>query len=218
VYGLAQCTRDLTASECSWCLTTYIGLLPGNFPNNTGGAIKGYSCYVRYSVGAFAITLPPRRPAPPPSSPPSPSVSTGLVVGLSAAGAASFLIILGLSVSFLLRRRRKRAMQTMERDLEQGDDFVGTEDEFEKGTGPKRFRYGELAIATDNFSDKHKLGEGGFGSVYRGFLKEMGLHVAIKRVSKGSKQGRKEAGPGTATWCSSSAGAMAAASSSWSTS
>ncbi|CAD6267040.1 unnamed protein product [Miscanthus lutarioriparius] len=46
VYGLAQCTRDLTASECSWCLTTYIGLLPGNFPNNTGGAIKGYSCYV----------------------------------------------------------------------------------------------------------------------------------------------------------------------------
>ena len=83
-------------------------------------------------------------------------------------------------------------MQTMERELEQGDDFVGTEDEFEKGTGPKRFRYGELAIATDNFSDKHKLGEGGFGSVYRGFLKEMGLHVAIKRVSKGSTQGRKQ--------------------------
>ena len=117
-------------------------------------------------------------------------------------------------------------MQTMERDLEEGDDFVGTEDEFEKGTGPKRFRYGELAIATDNFSDKHKLGEGGFGSVYRGFLKEMGLHVAIKRVSKGSKQGRKEYASevriisqlGTATWCSSSAGAMAAASSSWSTS
>ena len=66
------------------------------------------------------------------------------------------------------------------------------EDEFDKGTGPKRFRYGELAIATDNFSDRQKLGEGGFGSVYRGFLREMNLHVAIKRVSKGSKQGRKE--------------------------
>jgi len=23
VYGLAQCTRDLTASECSWCLTSH---------------------------------------------------------------------------------------------------------------------------------------------------------------------------------------------------
>ena len=66
------------------------------------------------------------------------------------------------------------------------------EDEFEKGTGPKRFRYGELVLATDNFSDRQKLGEGGFGSVYRGFLREMNLHVAIKRVSKGSKQGRKE--------------------------
>ncbi|RLN00705.1 L-type lectin-domain containing receptor kinase IX.1-like [Panicum miliaceum] len=59
-------------------------------------------------------------------------------------------------------------------------------------TGPKRFRYGELAIATGNFSDKQKLGEGGFGSVYKGFLKDVNLHVAIKRVSKGSKQGRKE--------------------------
>ena len=60
-----------------------------------------------------------------------------------------------------------------------------------KTTGPKRFRYGELAT-TDDFSDDHKLGEGGFGSVYRGFLKEMNLDVAIKKVSKGSKQGRKE--------------------------
>jgi len=87
VYGLAQCTRDLTAIECSWCLNTYIALLPGRFPNNTGGALKGYSCYVRYSIGAFDITLPPTD---------SPSVSTGLVVGLSAAGAASFLIVLCL--------------------------------------------------------------------------------------------------------------------------
>jgi serine/threonine protein kinase len=47
-------------------------------------------------------------------------------------------------------------------------------------------------MATNYFSDKNKLGEGGFGSVYRGYIKEMNLHVAIKRVSKSSKQGRKE--------------------------
>jgi serine/threonine protein kinase len=199
IYGLAQCTRDLTAEQCTWCLTTYIGQLRETFPNNTGGAIKGYSCYVRYMIGAFDITLPPSwaalppSPSPPPPSPPSPSVSTGLVAGLSAA--AGVLILLGLSAWLLCRRRRKRARQMMEWELEQGD-FIGDEqemqDEFEKGTGPKRFRYGELAEATDNFSDRRKLGEGGFGSVYRGFLKEMNLHVAIKRVSKGSKQGRKE--------------------------
>uniref|UniRef100_A0A804NBB7 Protein kinase domain-containing protein n=1 Tax=Zea mays TaxID=4577 RepID=A0A804NBB7_MAIZE len=72
------------------------------------------------------------------------------------------------------------------------DEEPELKDEFERGTGPKRFRYGELAVATGNFSDTQKLGEGGFGSVYRGFLEDMDLHVAIKRVSKGSKQGRKE--------------------------
>lgn len=66
------------------------------------------------------------------------------------------------------------------------------DEEFEKGSGPKRFDYGQLAAATRDFSEEEKLGEGGFGAVYRGFLKELGLHAAIKRVSRGSLQGRKE--------------------------
>ncbi|XP_031261895.1 L-type lectin-domain containing receptor kinase IX.1-like [Pistacia vera] len=45
------------------------------------------------------------------------------------------------------------------------------DDEIEKGTGPKRFSFKELAGATNNFNDEHKL---------------------VKRVSKGSKQGVKE--------------------------
>jgi hypothetical protein len=39
-------------------------------------------------------------------------------------------------------------------------------------SGPRRFSYEDLAAATGNFSDDRKLGEGGFGSVYRGFLEE----------------------------------------------
>ena len=66
------------------------------------------------------------------------------------------------------------------------------EEEFEKGAGPKRFHYRDLAIATRHFSQEEKLGEGGFGSVYHGYLKDMDLHVAIKTVSKNSNQGRKE--------------------------
>ncbi|KAM0829730.1 hypothetical protein ACQ4PT_066694 [Festuca glaucescens] len=72
------------------------------------------------------------------------------------------------------------------------EDELSLEGDFEKGNGPKRFRYTELLIATNNFSDDRKLGEGGFGSVYRGFLKESNLEVAIKRVSRSSKQGKKE--------------------------
>jgi serine/threonine protein kinase len=129
----------------------------------------------------------------------SSSSRTGLVVGLSV-GSVAFLIVLGSLSCISLRRRRRKQAKLLEearvQQLEEGSFFDGDdpamEDDFEKGTGPKRFRYGELAIATDNFSDENKLGEGGFGSVYRGHLKDMNLDVAIKRVSKGSKQGRKE--------------------------
>ncbi|KAG2630660.1 L-type lectin-domain containing receptor kinase IX.1-like [Panicum virgatum] len=197
MYGLAQCTRDLNGTECSKCINNYISQLEGQFHNNTSGAIKGYSCYLIYQVGALDITLPPAT-VPPPTEPSS-SSKTRLVIGLSVGGAASFVVLGSLIWLHRQRRRRKRARilnnQARERELEEGDfldDKPEMQDDFEKGTGPKRFRYDELAIATDDFSDDHKLGEGGFGSVYRGFHKEMGIEVAIKKVSKGSKQGRKE--------------------------
>ncbi|XP_041020630.1 L-type lectin-domain containing receptor kinase IX.1-like [Juglans microcarpa x Juglans regia] len=72
------------------------------------------------------------------------------------------------------------------------DDDVFMDDEFEKGTGPRRFTYRELTHATNNFAEGGKLGEGGFGGVYKGFLSESSTEIAVKRVSKGSKQGRKE--------------------------
>ncbi|MCL7030950.1 hypothetical protein MKW94_026461 [Papaver nudicaule] len=66
------------------------------------------------------------------------------------------------------------------------------DNEFERGTGPKKFSYGDLVLATNNFDEGRKLGEGGFGGVYKGFLSNVSLNVAVKRVSRGSKQGIKE--------------------------
>ncbi|CAN6343748.1 unnamed protein product [Urochloa humidicola] len=195
MYGMAQCTRDLNASECTRCVSNYTDRMGKLYTNNTGGAIKGYSCYLIYQLIPLDITRPPAPPLPPSPSPPT-DATPGIVVGVSV-GSVSFLAILGFSI-WLLRRRRKQAKILeggRELELEEGgflDDEPEMEDDFEKGTGPKRFRYAEVAMATDNFSDDHKLGEGGFGSVYKGFLKDIGLDVAIKKVSKGSKQGRKE--------------------------
>ncbi|KAL2460365.1 L-type lectin-domain containing receptor kinase IX.1 [Abeliophyllum distichum] len=45
---------------------------------------------------------------------------------------------------------------------------------------------------TNNFSQHEKLGEGGFGGVYKGFLREINSYIAVKRVSSGSQQGIKE--------------------------
>lgn len=53
------------------------------------------------------------------------------------------------------------------------------------------FDYCTVAMATNNFSEETKLGQGGFGSVYKGTLGE-GQEIAVKRLSKNSGQGTEE--------------------------
>ncbi|XP_019190074.1 PREDICTED: G-type lectin S-receptor-like serine/threonine-protein kinase At4g27290 [Ipomoea nil] len=54
-----------------------------------------------------------------------------------------------------------------------------------------QFSLFRIIDATNNFDEENKLGEGGFGPVYKGFLSEFGM-VAIKRLSKRSSQGLEE--------------------------
>ncbi|KAG8046732.1 hypothetical protein GUJ93_ZPchr0008g12418 [Zizania palustris] len=53
------------------------------------------------------------------------------------------------------------------------------------------FYYSELRKATHDFSGANKIGEGGFGSVFRGRLKD-GTFVAVKVLSATSRQGVRE--------------------------
>ncbi|KAG5029317.1 hypothetical protein AAZX31_05G128800 [Glycine max] len=55
----------------------------------------------------------------------------------------------------------------------------------------KIFAYETLTAATKNFSAIHKLGEGGFGPVYKGKLND-GREIAVKKLSHTSNQGKKE--------------------------
>uniref|UniRef100_A0A0E0M127 Protein kinase domain-containing protein n=1 Tax=Oryza punctata TaxID=4537 RepID=A0A0E0M127_ORYPU len=55
----------------------------------------------------------------------------------------------------------------------------------------RAFRYEALSAATRGFSEKQKLGQGGFGPVYRGRLVD-GREVAVKRLGAGSRQGARE--------------------------
>ncbi|KAJ9705320.1 hypothetical protein PVL29_003385 [Vitis rotundifolia] len=128
----------------------------------------------------FSSTLQPPNPVEP-----GDGKKTGFVVGLSV-GAVVVVCGLGL-VWHHLRKKRNRGGEENGTD----SDLVMDED-FEKGTGPRKFSFDELALATSNFAEEEKLGEGGFGGVYRGFLRELNSYVAVKRVSRGSKQGMKE--------------------------
>ncbi|XP_013611311.1 PREDICTED: G-type lectin S-receptor-like serine/threonine-protein kinase At1g11330 isoform X2 [Brassica oleracea var. oleracea] len=53
------------------------------------------------------------------------------------------------------------------------------------------FEFQVLATATDSFSLRNKLGQGGFGPVYKGKLSE-GQEIAVKRLSQASGQGLEE--------------------------
>ncbi|KAG4975015.1 hypothetical protein JHK87_031836 [Glycine soja] len=47
-----------------------------------------------------------------------------------------------------------------------------------------KYKYSDLKAATKNFSEKNKLGEGGFGAVYKGTMKN-GKDVAVKKLLSG---------------------------------
>ncbi|XP_074290162.1 putative LRR receptor-like serine/threonine-protein kinase At1g53430 isoform X1 [Silene latifolia] len=69
----------------------------------------------------------------------------------------------------------------------------GKKDENEEfrrlGTG--YFSLRQIKAATDNFSYSNKIGEGGFGPVYKGVLPD-GKVIAVKQLSSKSKQGNRE--------------------------
>ncbi|XP_058182085.1 cysteine-rich receptor-like protein kinase 44 isoform X3 [Rhododendron vialii] len=54
-----------------------------------------------------------------------------------------------------------------------------------------QYDFDTVSAATDNFSDVNKLGQGGFGVVYKGKLLN-GQKVAVKRLAQGSHQGDTE--------------------------
>uniref|UniRef100_A0A0D3G0C6 non-specific serine/threonine protein kinase n=1 Tax=Oryza barthii TaxID=65489 RepID=A0A0D3G0C6_9ORYZ len=56
---------------------------------------------------------------------------------------------------------------------------------------PNVFSYSELRSATENFSSSNRLGEGGYGAVYKGKLTD-GRVVAVKQLSQTSHQGKKQ--------------------------
>ncbi|KAL6847229.1 hypothetical protein ACP4OV_023082 [Aristida adscensionis] len=137
-----------------------------------------------------------------------------VVIGVS----APLLVAAGLWVWFLWRLKQQKSTVKMTSTSEHKPNgarhFYGepVEDDFEQEEtglrrfsselaeddleqeeiGPRRFNYSELATATGNFSDDRRLGSGGFGSVYRGFLEGTKRDVAVKRVSETSRQGWKE--------------------------
>lgn len=102
-----------------------------------------------------------------------------------------FIGILILCLTFVIYKRWKTHQKggKMKGDQE-GDANVINEHNTEDLELPM-FELSTITSATNNFSPDNKLGEGGFGSVYKGILDD-GREIAVKRLSKNSNQGLPE--------------------------
>ncbi|KAL6333085.1 hypothetical protein AAG906_028268 [Vitis piasezkii] len=110
-------------------------------------------------------------------------------------------IAIGICTYFSWRWRRKQTMKDKSKEILLSDrgDAYQIYDMNRLGDNANQVKLEELpllaleklATATNNFHEANKLGQGGFGPVYRGKLPG-GQEIAVKRLSRASAQGLEE--------------------------
>ncbi|GLT54801.1 hypothetical protein SLA2020_279680 [Shorea laevis] len=188
LYTLAQCTADLSGSDCNRCLQMAIANLPSCCGGKQGARVLFPSCTVRYEVYPFYQSVAPVPP--PPGSVTTPSrdstpkgkdkisllIIIAIVVPISVA-----VVLFVMGYCFLRRRAREKYNAVREEDA--ANDITTVES--------LQFDFATIETATNRFSDDNRLGEGGFGVVYKGTLPN-GQEIAVKRLSRSSGQGSGE--------------------------
>ncbi|KAG2565159.1 cysteine-rich receptor-like protein kinase 6 isoform X2 [Panicum virgatum] len=191
MYATAQCTPDLSPADCWGCLEDLVGKAP--LAGGTIGArTAGVRCSYRYENYAFFRGEPMLNMGTPP--PPSTQPKKGKkkkqlwIVSIIVPLVSIFLCIFCLG---WIRNRRKGKLKLQEQpmvNLTRVEDVSSlwtiqdTDSEF------TMFDFHQIVESTDNFCDENKLGQGGFGAVYKGQLPN-GLEIAVKRLASQSGQG-----------------------------
>ncbi|TVU10302.1 hypothetical protein EJB05_43825, partial [Eragrostis curvula] len=113
-----------------------------------------------------------------------------LKIVLSTVSISSVLILASVFLACYKFKGNKRS-----RHKKQIFDGIVTCDGLGEGNSAQDFKfpfvgYADIVAATHNFSEACKIGQGGFGNVYKAIIG--GKEVAIKRLSKDSRQGTEE--------------------------
>ncbi|WVZ66220.1 hypothetical protein U9M48_015477 [Paspalum notatum var. saurae] len=182
LYGLAQCTPDLTTTQCRDCLTDLLNIVTTQRQYLSGRNLSNSAfvvwCTLIYNVSPFydgramlQLAAPPEPPTSDTLTPPSSGAGRkGTAAIISAAIACFIVLILIISVFCFLRFRRRIKATRDDHPL--------------KKIGKSQctiFDLSTLQEATEQFSENNKLGEGGFGAVYKGILSD-GQEIAVKTL------------------------------------
>ncbi|GMI81944.1 cysteine-rich RLK (RECEPTOR-like protein kinase) 2, ALTERED SEED GERMINATION 6, CYSTEINE-RICH RLK2 [Hibiscus trionum] len=171
-YGVAQCMETIDERGCKECLEVAMANINRCPPDSDGRAVDT-GCFLRYSDSPFfpanyTVDLRPFLRTR------NTTQRTALIGGV--AGGGGLLLLLALILYWVRRSRNNTALPAQ-------DDVEGPPEL----QGPMTYTYKELNFATTNFSQQNKVGEGGFGEVYKGILKN-GRVVAVKKLAIGTSE------------------------------
>ncbi|KAL3323435.1 hypothetical protein AABB24_037862 [Solanum stoloniferum] len=177
VYGVAQCAETITASDCQDCLTVAYTNIKGCLPKHAEGRALDGACFMRYSNRAFFPDnqITDIRPF---LGEGGSSNKKKVIIGGVVGGVGLLMIVLAV---FLLYRQSRKPQA-----VERGNILGATE-----LRGPVNYRFKDLKNATKDFNESNKLGEGGFGDVYKGTLKN-GHVVAVKKLAMVSSRAKAD--------------------------
>ncbi|KAL3740547.1 hypothetical protein ACJRO7_021773 [Eucalyptus globulus] len=196
MFALLQCSPDLNQTDCQSCLRECINDYQDCCRGKQGGPVQKPSCIFRWDLYRFfnsdPINLPLSPPPPtavtqadPPAPPPANAqvtngnISKSVRIVVAVVGSVALFVVAIVSVCCLIRRRRSNPL------------MVSTAKDEVKTAESLQFKISEIRAATNSFAEGNKLGEGGFGKVYRGRLPN-GQEIAVKRLSQSSGQGLQE--------------------------
>ncbi|CAG7887347.1 unnamed protein product [Brassica rapa] len=178
IYTIMQCTSDVSNAECNTCLRNSVGDYQNCCRGKQGGLVTRPNCIFRWEFypfyGAFRNTSPPAKK--------DGSSTVKIVVPVLVVGSLLFLAVVG----YVLYRRRKKNNKDSLREAYQELDTAEVE-----ALSSLKFEFRVIQAATSDFSEESKLGEGGFGPVYKGKLQN-GEEIAVKRLALSSGQGEEE--------------------------
>lgn len=107
-----------------------------------------------------------------------------LICSTVASSAILVGICAGLAVYFLREKRNREAVHR--RFIVRNRSLLKTT--VKPNTGAIWFDINEIKVATENFSRRNLIGQGGFGTVYKGTLPDGGV-IAVKRIKNCSPEG-----------------------------
>ncbi|KAK2452471.1 putative receptor protein kinase [Trifolium repens] len=179
IYGLVQCTPDLFESQCSDCLVQSIARIAIDCcKDKKGGRVVRPSCSMRFETNFLFYES--TAPSPPPPSTINNTSSQGksnITTVIAIAVPVVAVMVLIIICIYLRVRKSRKKFKTQENE----DDEIEISESL-------RFNFDTIRDATNDFVESNKLGQGGFGIVYKGRL-STGQEIAVKRLSKDSYQG-----------------------------